>query len=543
MTARQRDDFAVGTLNAWTKLSVRVAALLVPCAYLCLLLLDEPDFLVSSDSLFPAAFVWDLMHTQAAWLTVQQPHIPSFFPDLLVYGPVQALTGSWRMASAVWVFVVLGWLAAILSWITARIARSSLESATLCVLALLVLVMTGAAWGLPRFVPVSASDDPFFPWLLILMPYTHGGPFLLALTVAAIASQAVVMPSAMKMVWLGLLAFATELSDQLCLISLLVPLTTAIIGGLLVKTVARKPALAILSCVWGASALGSVCLRLLDRQAMPLPSPDEMLGHIGGFANGLAHHGGMSFAMTGLVLMLATAVWRRGLRGFLGNFWLMFAATGAAGSLALTMLLYEDVWSYRYALPMLWWAFALAAATMAEVSSRRRFTMSLGSAAVLVSCLMLVWPEGTALAGGLSAAVSRMPRLFGGESALASCLRQTGLGAGLADYWVARKTSAETDWDLQIDPIDSVGEARVWGNNRSWFTHDIHDETRRPSYRFIVMDRLTPALIAPVYGQPDRVTMCGSSTVWLYDDPARVYRNLERASPFLADLFAAAPAR
>jgi hypothetical protein len=50
-------------------------------------------------------------------------------------------------------------------------------------------------------------------------------------------------------------------------------------------------------------------------------------------------------------------------------------------------------------------------------------------------------------------------------------------------------------------------------------------------------------LIAPVYGQPDRVTMCGSSTVWLYDDPARVYRNLERASPFLADLFAAAPVR
>ena len=113
----------------------------------------------------------------------------------------------------------------------------------------------------------------------------------------------------------------------------------------------------------------------------------------------------------------------------------------------------------------------------------------------------------------------------------------------MADFWLARATSAASDWDLQIDPINSLGGARVWGNNPNWFTHDIHDATRPPQYRFIIMDRLSADRIAPVYGRPDRIMLCGASTVWLYDEPGRLNRNLERASPFLADTFAAGPGR
>jgi hypothetical protein len=169
--------------------------------------------------------------------------------------------------------------------------------------------------------------------------------------------------------------------------------------------------------------------------------------------------------------------------------------------------------------------------------------MSWVSAAVIATCLTLVWLEGTSSAAGLSARGPHIPRLLAWNTPLAACLKQTGMQGGLADYWLARETSAASDWQVQVDPIDSIGEARVWGANRSWFTHDIHDASRRPSYRFIVLDRLRVDRIALVYGQPDRVMVCGSSTVWLYDDADRVYRSLERASPFLADLFAAAPKR
>src|SRR5208282_3945991 len=97
------------------------------------------------------------------------------------------------------------------------------------------------------------------------------------------------------------------------------------------------------------------------------------------------------------------------------------------------------------------------------------------------------------------------------------------------------------DWQLQIEQITEAGAAYYWGNDRLWFSHDIHDGSRRPPYRFIIMERLPARQITAVYGQPDHVMMCGSTAVWIYDDSNRLYYNLERASPSLADTFASAP--
>jgi hypothetical protein len=57
------------------------------------------------------------------------------------------------------------------------------------------------------------------------------------------------------------------------------------------------------------------------------------------------------------------------------------------------------------------------------------------------------------------------------------------------------------------------------------------------------MRELSPDRIAAVYGQPDRVMMCGSDAVWIYDDPTRLYDGLVRASPSMAKVFATAPAK
>ena len=524
--------------GVWSKLRANIrgaAVLLAACLSLSLLLWAHPEFLLSSDSLFPAAFVWDATHRGDAWSGLQQPHIPSFFPDLLVQGTVQALTGSWRTGVAAWVFVALAWLATLLTWITARLARpgpaASPEAPLYAVLSLLVLMIGAAALGLPRFTAVAGSDDPFLPWLFVLVPYTHGGPFLLALTTAALARRAIEHPSARKLALLALLSWAVGISDQLCLISLMGPLMAALLGALLIGTVTRTPALLVLSAVWGGTTLGFVCADRLDRQFMPLPEPSTLPAHMARFVADLGHQPVVLATLAGLALALAVDARQRGVRGFLGGFWPVFAATGALGSLALTALLYEDVWSYRYALPALWWGFLLTAAALTR----------LGFARVPVALA-----AGVVLAAGLARdgfGEPRAPGLLTWDSPLAACLRETGAQAGLADYWYARKTSAATDWRLQVDPIDDFGQARVWGNNRQWFAHDLSDPSRRPPYRFIIMERLPPERIAAVYGPPDRTVTCGGSLVWLYDEDGRVNRGLERASPFLADVFAAAPPR
>ncbi len=512
-----------GTSRAPAKLRT-LAVPLIPCACLSLLLWDRPELLISSDTLFPAEFVWSALHGHDAWAGWQLPHIPGFVPDLLLTGIVQAITGSWRLAMAVWVFVVLIWLAAIGSWLTARLASAGKDAATLAVAALLPLVISPDLFGHGH------------TWLLILIPYTHGGAFLLALTVAALAHRSLARhssPTAPRLAALALLSGAATLSDQLCLFSLVAPLIAATAGAILARQIAPKPGLRMLCAVIAGAAAGANLDRLLYRQAMPKPSAADMLAHARHFLTGLAHDPVMQLVLLVALLAPAIVLWRRGPTGFLGGFWQVFAATSALGSLALTMAMYLDTWSYRYALPLLWWSFFLVAALLSEAPRRFPATRPI---AMIATCLLL-WP----VARQLSA--RPVPRLFVWDSPLAACLERAGLTAGLAEYWVARPESAATDWRLQIDPIFDTGEARVWGNNRLWFAHDIHDGSRRPPYRFVVMDRLAPDRIAQSYGPPDRVLMCGVSSIWVYDDPERLWHVLVRASPLMAPVFAEAPAR
>jgi hypothetical protein len=511
--------------------------LLVASAVLSLFLLDRPDFLISSDTLLLAEFVWDALHHAYAWSGFQQSRVPSILPDLLVFAVVQAVTESWRIAMAIWVFVALGWLMAVASWITARIARCSGTAATFAVLLLVMPVLVAASQGFLGIAHMMDSTLYVSPYLIILLPNYHSGPFLIGLTAAAVASRATEpgtasdQPRVSVTIALALLSAAMCVSDLLCVTTLLIPLTLALVAGRLVGAVTRSAATRLLFAAWGGGAVGWICLQMLNRQPLPFPKRYEIEMAIVRFPTHLVGHPGMLVVVGSLALVLATDAWRRGIRGWLASFWSVFAAASALGSFAITMLLYADGWSYRYAQPFLWWTVILAAAALARVCDRRPMLLCL-PVATITAGLAVLW-----LADGWHA-----PRLAGWDSSLASCLQTAGLRAGLADYWVARKTSAASDWQLQVDQLGWTGGALYWGNDRFWFTHDIHDGSRRPSYRFIVMDHLPAPQITAVYGRPDHVMSCDATQVWVYDDPNRLYRELERASPSLADTFAAAPA-
>ncbi|MSO99681.1 MAG: hypothetical protein EXR07_01330 [Acetobacteraceae bacterium] len=503
---------------------------IVPCLLLSLLYWGRPELLLTSDSLTPTDFIWDLLHHGDAWAGFEQPHSPGFFPDETVVGIVQAVTGSWRVAMAAWVLVVLLWLVTAGSAIAAHIAQCTHRTATLAVLALVLPLMTTAALYSSDMHPGTNAQGIFFSWILTLLPGGHGGNFLLALTAALVASRAAKHVRVRDIACLTFLSFAGEVSDQLSLISLLAPVTAALLGGLLAGTIRKENAIRLLTCVWFGAALGGFCASKMDRQYMPHPSFDSFLEHAGRFLAELGDHLDVIAAMLVLTIALAVLAWRDGLRLWPGGFWPVFAAVSSFGSLAFTAIFYEDVWSFRYALPLLWWA-VIFAATLLVKAGPWWFWASRGWVAAMAAGLAMVWVS----------AGAQVPRLLTWSTPLASCLREAGLQAGLADFWIARQTSIASDWSLQIGALNAFGAARIWGNDRLWFTHDIHDGTRRPPYRFIVTDRLPVERLSAAYGEPDRVMMCGNSTVWVFNDSAKLFRDLGRASPFLSELFAAAP--
>ncbi len=55
---------------------------------------------------------------------------------------------------------------------------------------LVVLVLTAAELGALRFALVPGSAAYLSPYLFVLLPYTHDGPFLLTLAAAAVAQRA-----------------------------------------------------------------------------------------------------------------------------------------------------------------------------------------------------------------------------------------------------------------------------------------------------------------------------------------------------------------
>lgn len=210
-------------------------------------------------------------------------------------------------------------------------------------------------------------------------------------------------------------------------------------------------------------------------------------------------------------------------------FWWLASVTGVLGTIAATSLVYSEPSEYRYTMPLLWWPIILSAAMVVRASGRARHyvvPIGLGSATAALG--------GTALAEGI-----HPPAVLAWHHPLEACLldarEKSGLKAGLGNYWHARAIEASTEWRLQIDEIGRDGAGWYFGNDRFWYTHDIHDGARAPDYNYIVLLWLDEREIQKRYGAPSRVLDCPGSPIWIYDDSVALRRNLVKASP---DLYA-----
>lgn len=481
-----------------------------------LIVLSRPEMVISADTLLPAAFVWDVQHDINAWTRFQYPRVPSVFPDLLVLGVTQALSGSWRLGFALWAFVSAGWLLVGGAWLAARIARQAADGAALGFLVLTVLLLTVAI--LTMGGPGDAGGY-LIAYLDVFPPVAHGGPFLLTLSAAAVAGRQVETPTLRGAALLAVLTWAAVLSDLLSVVGLVVPLTVGVGMRVLTRQVRPWGGLQLMLPVWAAGVLGWLPMLFMHRQRLPFPRIEDISRQVRWFAGDLYHHPDMALVVAAFCLLLIAAARAPRRWGPMTGFWLAFAATAGLGALVTTAVAYRDFWSYRYALPLLWWTVILAAALLAPLIGRpvRRLGLSVAAACAVA---ILAWQSGGLHATGL----------FGWTSPFMTCLDRAGLRTGLAHYWEARPLVAASDWRLQVEQIDERGVAQVWGNDPFWFTHAAGDSSRHPDYRFIIMDRLNTARIAAAYGPPDSTLACGPSTIWVYDDPDRLFGNFVRAS-------------
>ncbi len=460
----------------------------------------------NADALLPADLIWEMLHRSSHWQSFQWPRIPSLVPDLLVYAPLQAAFG-WRWAA-------LGYGAASLMALTAlssRVAGISMRKADrvhpMCA-ALPFLTATGVVLLAELAVTHTA-------WHLHLLAVAyHSGPFILSV-------------GALLLAWrggdwaLGLMTACATLgtfSDRLMIATFLVPLAAALAVAvrdrlLPWRAAALRLALAAAGCGIGLGLDRLVFHLWLTRQGdMPM-TPGTMLSHASAF---LADPSGWFVLVCDACLLLPLAL--RRVRPEDRFCWIASSVAALLGTL-LCAALWEDDSAQRYLSPVLWWPLLLAAPRLAGRLGRAAEPLLLGTSAGVMLALVVGLP--------------RQHPLLAWTDPLSACIVPTGRQAGLADYWVARPLTIASDWHLRVLQIGAHGNARIWGNNPTWFTRTGAAAIRPPDLSFIVMRNLDHHAIRAAYGPPDHVLPCPGSDVWLYDDPARLRAGLARATPSL----------
>jgi hypothetical protein len=186
--------------------------------------------------------------------------------------------------------------------------------------------------------------------------------------------------------------------------------------------------------------------------------------------------------------------------------------------LIFALCFHEDVGGYRYLAPVFVWSAVLASGFLSHWRAAGWQLL-----ASVLACFAV-----RSAAGG-----SFVPPQFGSDAArcIEALRGSLDLRAGLASYWQARKTELALGWSTQIDPIDRSGGPVFSLNDPRTYWLDIHGSGRPPGYTFIITSFLSEAALKGRFGPPERIRSCGSTTLWVYDDPRRLQRIVTASFP------------
>ena len=485
------------------------------------------NILLNADSLLPAQFIQDLMHHAHAWTGFQLPRVPSLFPDLLVEGIVQAITGSWRIGYLAYVVFLLALLAAVAVLVIDATLRCGALAGS--------MIFLGVA--IPVLAIELATPALFVLHVNTFVLATHGGQLCLSILLLYLVWRLCNRPSLANHVLVFGIGAAAVLSDRLSCVTYVGPaiagicwvhwrgmldrrraawalftvIASAIAGWMLLAGLHTQPALPIDRRPWR-----HVFIFLAELRLLLATEPLAWLIAVAPLLSFIATRPGMVLRAAGKRTALTDAM----------EFWWIVASTASVAGIGATALLYNDMPSYRYAGAALWWPLIMTSLALARLLGRRIGAIGTAGLGAIVLAL--------GIASG-----AMPPRLMSWRNTLTDCLMRArhtaGLHAGLAEYWFARPIAAGSDWTLHVDQVTPDGRARYWGNNRFSFIDD--DGNGPPAYNFFVMAGMDRRIVSERYGAPVRTLACDGAEIWIYDDPSKLRDALVRNSPDLRATF------
>ena len=459
---------------------VVLIVILVCCAF------DSHGFLaeaLNSDLLLPASLFWDIGHRGWQAAAFQLPRVPSFVPDLALWGAAQLPTGNWRLAYLVYAIGTLSLLCLCAGRIAGQLHPERASHGAIGFLAVAAPVL-GIECLLTRKIEASVH-------LWLLMPVSHGGAFIFSVAAFLALKSWMDRPGRGRTAPLVLTVFCGMVSDKLFVVFFCLP-------GLAVFLLLRRrwrlslaSTLIAVCCCGLAVGLASLCDGLLLREPDLPVSPGsiaEWSGHALRLAASpfrlLATEAPLGFAL-GMAVPLVLFLLQKP-RGLLGNqretafFWWLAALFSMGASLLACSLLFTRLLQYRYLAPFLWWPILWAGFAL-QSPKLRRYHLAEGGAGLSLLLLGLHF-----FSGGL-----HRPALFTWRDPLSSCLLelkdQGRISAGLAEYWFARYLEVTSDWRLQVQPISAQGALYYWGDDPYWSLHALGDDSRPPAYDFVLV--------------------------------------------------------
>jgi hypothetical protein len=512
---REREDpltWTIPLLIGW----LTIVALALAVAYS---FNNSPVFLqfsVQADTLYPALLTEELRADLGAALRFTPSRTPSFLPDLLVAVSIDALTGNWRLAF--WLLgavnftllaVVGGWIASLISgrWVGACALALALP------MALLLLAGLGFHLWASGAQPMEVFDQNLLvnPQILLMLPIWHGGGFVIGLGVLALAWCCA---SNGGRVWgliaLLMLSAGAAASNTITIAHAVLPAMIALADGVWRGAFLRRAAALAAAAAMALGAMFGFWLASASkREQLPLRPSHEWIE--AGLSAILAlPNQPVILALLVAALPIALAFFRPrrvgallppGAHHMALRYFVVAAAAACSASVLITMGLYAEPMSWRYAVPLAWWPLILGMAFLAERA--------------------WLWPAWLLVFGVVGAQGGTSPAIMRWQHPVTACLDAADPGiewrAGLSHYWHARTIAATGGWRRQVESMDLRDSTLfAWiSDPRSHFQARHGAPGTLPSYRFIYMLFMDPETITAAHGPPERIVPCGGTPIWV----------------------------
>jgi hypothetical protein len=496
----------------------------------------KPEGLFNSDYLTFAAIYRDRFIDGYPWSGWVPPPAPEYFPSMLTYFAVRALSPNLFVAELA--FLILkqtALIAAILA--LARVVLRRLNAST--------IALTFVCATVPLLLVGKTSNNKFQLVPLLTSPQGHYSTTLCSIILLALLLHWLRRPGWTQLVGLFILAALTAGSDVLIGPFFIGPAVSICLMLYVAHSLTLWRTATLIAVLLAAAVIGRLVGRAIDPseiiQVYTTTGPDKIAEAVRVFISDHVKfiEGGnvptylLVFCGVACCAWLTAVAWRhfRGLNHIsagtslavyrsitnLTMFWLLttFSSVGTI----LCFGIYVEPRATRYlflsvVLSLFGWVIAIAYA----FQGRSSWSHGVSAACVAAACGVL---------GVTWNAQTREQTLLNFYPAKVRCLdalaAKYSLQFGLSGYWEAKYYTMLSRANLRIYQLTPHGEIMHWDSNIDWYSGRkglLYDE---PRYTFLVQDpnkeydiQLDLAYVGDRYGPPTKIEKCDDVDVWIY---------------------------